>query len=313
MSANHPTDSQRLKLLVITLVLTAVISELLKLVVNISRPCQIDPNMYFSCLPDNAYPSGHTSISFSFVYPFLGHILFPIFYVLALLIGWSRVYEGFHSWFDIGGGIAVAGLSYSIAESFVIRQKNVVFSDNERPRQLVHASVGLLLCLMIWFAGIDTTYYFVLAGTCLGILMIHMVLIGIKPLNIDILLDMLERKGTIPGEGSMYYALGILFVLGLLRGNSAAAISVILILAIGDSVSTYVGMNYGRYKLPWNKSKTLEGSIGFAVGAMCALLVLPASVTAIVILLATVVESLPRLDDNITVPIVSSLVYYLMA
>ena len=133
-----------------------------------------------------------------------------------------------------------------------------------------------------------------------------------KPQGIDKLLDRLERRGTMPGEGSMYYALGALFVLGLLRENATAAASVILILAIGDSLATYIGMNYGKNRLPWNNRKTLEGSIGFAIGAMCVLLVLPLSATLVAILEAVVVESLPRLDDNITVPVVSSLVYYLL-
>jgi phytol kinase len=304
--------AQRLKLLIITLIATALISELLKLIVDIPRPCQIDPNAYIYCLPDHAYPSAHTSISFSFIFPFLGHILFPFLYCIGLLVGWSRVYEGQHSWMDIGGGISVAGLSYSIAEAFVIKQKNVIFGDNEQARQIVHASVGLFLCLMIWFAGIETTFYFVLIGTCLGIFLVHIVLTGIKPPCVDKLLDRLERRGAIPGEGSMYYALGSLFVLGLLKENATASASVILILAIGDSLSTYIGMNYGKTRLPWNNRKTLEGSIGFAVGAMCALFVLPLSVTLVAILAAVIVESLPRLNDNITVPVVSSLVYYLL-
>jgi phytol kinase len=305
-------SSPRLKLLIITLIATAVISEVLKLIIDIPRPCQIDPNAYTYCLPDRAYPSGHTAISFSFVFPFLGHILFPILYGIGLLVGWSRVYEGLHSWLDIGGGIAVAGLGYSIAETLVSRQKNVILGDNERARQLVHASVGILLCAVIWLAGIELASYLVLAGACIGIIVIHMVLIGIYPHGIDKLLAKLERSGALPGEGSMYYALGVLFALGLLRENAAAAVSVILILAIGDSVSTYVGMNYGKNKLPWNRAKTLEGSIAFAVGSMVALLILPVNITLLVILAATVVESFPKLDDNIAVPFAASIAYYLL-
>jgi dolichol kinase len=88
-------------------------------------------------------------------------------------------------------------------------------------------------------SGIATASYFVLSGTCVGILIIHLILTGIKLPGIDKLLERLERMGVIPGEGSMYYALGVLFTLGLLRDNSVAAISVILILAIGDSLATY--------------------------------------------------------------------------
>jgi dolichol kinase len=305
-------NSQRLKLLMITLIATAAISGLLKIIIDMPRPCQIDPTAYAYCLPDRTYPSQHTAVSFSFVYPFLGHVLFPILYGIGLLVGWSRVYEGQHFWLDIGGGIAVAGLGYMIAETVVIRQKNIVLDGDERARQLVHASVGLILCAVIWFVGLEFASYLVLVGTCLGILIVHLVLVGIKFNAIDKLLDKLERRGALPGEGSMYYALGILFALGLLRENAAAAVSVILILAIGDSLSTHLGMNYGKNKLPWNSSKTFEGSVAFAAGSMVAFLILPVNVTLFVILAATLVESFPQLDDNITVPFVCSIVYYLL-
>ena len=84
-------------------------------------------------------------------------------------------------------------------------------------------------------------------------------------------------------------------------------------LALGDGLATYVGKCCGNHKLPWNRNKTVEGSIGFVAGSACALLVLPVPATIFAVVLATVVESLPiRLDDNITLPVVTSLLYYLI-
>jgi len=312
MSANKlPISIERLKLLIVNIVATTAISILLKKVIAIPRPCQLNPNLYATCLSDFAYPSQHASTAFSFVFPLIGHAFFPLMYIIGLLVSWSRVYQGLHSWFDIGGGIAVAGLGYSIAEAIVVKQKNIIYRDDERARQAIHASMGLLLCSMIWFLGIESTLYFVLSGTCIGILIVHLTLIGINLPGIDKLLDRFERKGVMPGEGSMYYAFGVLFALGLLRDNPASAISVILILALGDGLATYVGKCSGDHKLPWNRNKTVEGSIGFIVGAASALLVLPMPATILIVVLATVVESLPiRLDDNITLPVVTSLLYY---
>lgn len=91
------------------------------------------------------------------------------------------------------------------------------------------------------------------------------------------------------------------------------AISVISILALGDGLATYIGTRYGRHKLPWNSSKTLEGMIGFAAGAICALFVMPAPATILVAMSATIVESLPlKVNDNIVLPVVSSLLYFFM-
>jgi dolichol kinase len=49
-------------------------------------------------------------------------------------------------------------------------------------------------------------------------------------------------------------------------------------------------------------------------GAMCALLIMPVSATLLVAALAAIVESLPlKLNDNITLPVVlSSLFYFLL-
>jgi dolichol kinase len=60
--------------------------------------------------------------------------------------------------------------------------------------------------------------------------------------------------------------------------------------------------------LHWNRNKTIEGWRGFAAGGLSAMLILPIPSTILVVLLATAVESLPvRLDDNITLPVVTSL------
>jgi dolichol kinase len=65
----------------------------------------------------------------------------------------------------------------------------------------------------------------------------------------------------------------------MLRNNPAPAISVILILWLGDGLAAYVGKCYGYHKLPWNRNKTFEGLMGFGAGSASALLVLPIAAT----------------------------------
>jgi dolichol kinase len=214
---------------------------------------------------------------------------------------------------DLGEGIAIAGLGYGMAEAIVFRQKNVIARKDERIRKSVHVISNLSACLFIWILGIQTTSYFVLLGTCIGILLIHLTIIGIRVPGIQESLKRVEREGEIPGEGALYNALGILFAIGVLRDNPAAAISVILILALGDGFATYIGTIYGRHKLPWNRSKTLEGMVGFAAGAIWALVAMPIPATILIVVLATIVESLPlKVNDNLVLPVISSLLYYLM-
>ena len=311
MPAPNPTSKERIKLLAVNLVVAAVLSIILRRPVDIHGADKFQLSLSSSYLTGLANPSIYASEAFSFVFSLLGQVLFPLFFVVGLLVGLSQVAEGMHSWMDIGESIAIAGFGFAVAEALVFRQKNAINRRDERARKIAHILSNISVCLLIWLVGTQTISYFVLIGTCVGIPLMHLTIIGIKLPGIEQWLKNVGREGEIPGEGAMYNALGILFALGLLRSEYAAAIASIMILALGDGFATYVGTIYGRHKLPWNNRKTIEGSIGFAAGAMCALLVLPLTITIIVVLLATIVETLPiRLNDNITLPVVSSLIYY---
>jgi len=288
---------QRIKLLLLSIVIAAAIAASLECLPKSVNCCQLQPI------------SGAISIMF----PLMGHGAFVLFYIIGLLVSWSELSGGQNCWLDLGEGIAIAGLGYAIAEAIFFRQKRAINRIDERARKAVHIISNLSACLFIWALGIQTVSYFVILGTFIGILLMHLKIIGLKIPGIDEWLRNVGREGEIPGEGSLYNALGILFVLSILRNDLAAAISVILILALGDGLATYIGTRHGRHKLPWNSSKTFEGMIGFAAGAICALLVMPVPATILVVMAATIIESLPlRVNDNIVLPVVSSLVYFLM-
>jgi farnesol kinase len=297
LSALNPTSKERLKLLFSSLIITASIAVSLKCIIDSAECSLLEP----------------TSCAFSFIFPLIGHVLFPLFYFIGLLAGWFQISGGPNFWLDMGESIAIAGLGYAMAEAIVFTQKKAINRKDESARKAAHIISNLSACLMIWTLGIQTTLYFILGGTYIGILLIHLTIIGIKIPGIEEWLRNVGREGETPGEGALYNALGILFALGLLRNDSAAAISVILILALGDGIATYIGTSYGRHKLPWNKNKTFEGMIGFAIGAIFALFAMPVPGTIFVVVLATLIDSLPiRVNDNIALPVVSSLLYFFM-
>jgi len=297
LAALNPRSMERIKLMLISLIIAELIVLLIRSLTD-TMECR-HPEL--------------VSGTFSIVFSLLGHVAFPIFYLLGLLASWDQVSGGLNCWLDLGEGIAIAGLGYGMAEAVVIRQKNVIARKDERIRKSVHVISNLSACLFIWILGIQTTSYFVLLGTCIGILLIHLTTIGIRVPGIQESLKRVGREGEIPGEGALYNALGILFAIGLLRDNPAAAISVILILALGDGLATYIGTIYGRHKLPWNRGKTLEGTAGFAAGAIWALVAMPIPITILIVVSATIVESLPlKVNDNLALPVISSLLYYLM-
>jgi uncharacterized protein (TIGR00297 family) len=119
-------------------------------------------------------------------------------------------------------------------------------------------------------------------------------------------------------SGVVIYPVTVLLLVLLFRRHMEIAGAAWAILAAGDSAAGWIGRRLGRTPIPWNRSKTAEGSCGFVVAAFAfswALLVwmghkpleaglLAASTT----LFAAFMESLPwRLDDNLTVPILSAL------
>jgi dolichol kinase len=305
------TQRDRLKLMGVTLALTVGISWALDLALSFPGQCMTGPAA--PGLQAHYYPSIEAGCAFSLVFPLLGRAIMPLAFIAALIVSALSVISGMSSWYDICISLAVSGLSYSISEGLIYKHKKTVYKEDEMPRKILHALVGLFFCAIILTLGMDKASMLVLAGTFLGILNIHLVLFGLKLPGTDLVMDKFERGGVMPGEGSLYYALGTLFTVGLLRDCPGAAIAVILMLAIGDSLATIVGGRYGRRRLPWNCRKTVVGSAAFMAGAMCSLIVVSSAITILIAALATLIESLPvKADDNITVPVAASLLFYFL-
>ena len=297
LSVLNPTLMERFKLLFISLIIAALLAVSLGSLIETTGCCQLEP----------------ISGAFSFVFPFLGYVTFPLFYTIVLLVSWYQVSSGLFCLLDIGEGIAVAGLAYAIAEAIIFKHKKATDRKDERARKAAHIVSNLAACLLVWILGIHTASFFVLMGTCIGIPLMHLTISGAKIPGIEQWLKNVGREGEIPGEGALYNALGILFALAILRNDSSAAIAVILILALGDGFATIVGTSYGKHKLPWNKSKTLEGTMGFAGGAAFSIIAMPMPETVLIVIFAAIIESLSiRVNDNIFLPVISSMFYYFL-
>lgn len=94
------------------------------------------------------------------------------------------------------------------------------------------------------------------------------------------------------------------------------------LLALGDGAATLIGQRWGSVSLPWNPDKSWAGSLAFFLSGWAAVTVLVAWTApgqygsafllvtgAVVAMLAALLESTPqRLDDNLGVPLVASLV-----
>ena len=116
-----------------------------------------------------------------------------------------------------------------------------------------------------------------------------------------------ERPNTEPFKGVAEFFLGCFFATLLFEPRIAMAS--IAVLSLADATSTLIGKHYGKHRLPLNKDKTVEGSVSFFITATVALLFFVSPPSAVMTaLIATFVEMIPKVDDNITIPIAVGMV-----
>lgn len=179
----------------------------------------------------------------------------------------------------------------------------------EESRKLIHMMIGIAFLLMLHFFGRRALEITLFGGILAGLFAMHLVLRSVRLPFISWFIDNFEREGVrVPGFGSAWYAFGILMAAVAISGIAplSAAIS---ILAFGDSLSSVIGKK-GRFSLPYNRSKTLEGSIAFFAGSLSACFFIgPAAIP--LALVCAIAESLPlSLDDNITIPAAAILFFH---
>ncbi len=178
----------------------------------------------------------------------------------------------------------------------------------EIERQIMHFLVGLGTIVMLFTFSRPFTagavFFVLLSGT----LMINARIQKLRIPFVEWFVERFERKGVLfSGFGSACYAAGVLIPLVFLSDVNHIA-ACILILAVGDGLSTIVGRG-GKHKLPYNKEKTLEGALAFFIGALpsvffIGILGIPLAV------LAAIIETVNfRIDDNLTVPIVCTIFF----
>ncbi len=120
-----------------------------------------------------------------------------------------------------------------------------------------------------------------------------------------------ERNGNF--TGAFYILLAGTLTIALFENHWLAATAITFEIA-GDVASAMVGRKFGRHKIRGQKS--VEGALGFLVVALLIIAVVPKvpyTVGIVGAVVASVVEAISiHRDDNLTVPLSSGLVMYLM-
>lgn len=106
--------------------------------------------------------------------------------------------------------------------------------------------------------------------------------------------------------GATYILLSVCFTVAMF--SRPVAVAALAFIIVGDTLAALVGRKFGRH---WFGRKSIEGTLACLVGTVMVALITPQLTLSIAIIgavVATVTEALStKIDDNITVPIISGL------
>lgn len=172
----------------------------------------------------------------------------------------------------------------------------------EFKRQFVHIFSGILMAALVWFAKPLLGFYILVPMVTLVFLL--WTIPRIMP-NIPVVRDLIfhfEREEDIknfPFKGAFWYNVGIILPVILLERNIACAI--IVILSLGDGMSTIVGKFFGKHRIG---RKSIEGFLSFFTFSALGAGVIVEPVTAITLaLIGGLIEMVEFFDDNLMIPV----------
>jgi len=177
----------------------------------------------------------------------------------------------------------------------------------ELRRQIFHICLGLLIVALLYyeFIGPWTLFITLIIGS-----IISFISLKYKIPLISWFLKKFERPMDHPGKGAICFLIGTLLAIKLFPKDIALAS--IMVLALGDSISHYIGKFHGKIKHPFDNRKRIEGHIagvifGF-IGALIFVNPLSAIVASFFAMLAEAMEiefNHRIINDNISIPLVA--------
>lgn len=191
--------------------------------------------------------------------------------------------------------------------------------SSDLSRKLIHIGTGPLF-VACWLLFRDTPSARWLAALVPFAITAQFLMVGAGFIRDEAAVKAMSRTGDRREilRGPLFY--GIVFVVLTLVYwyDSPNGIVALMLMCGGDGLADIIGRRYGKTRLPWNKGKSIVGSLGmFAGGFLAAATVLALYVVvgrfsqpfsmylvplAVIALAGTIVESFPFKDiDNITV------------
>jgi len=120
-----------------------------------------------------------------------------------------------------------------------------------------------------------------------------------------------ERKNTYFGSGAIWLALGALLSMGFIFSRNFL-IAILAAIFIGDPLATIVGVKFGKHRIFYNREKSVEGSFAYFAAVLAVAYPFIGLYALPIALIAAFVESWGiKIDDNLMVPIILSILLFL--
>jgi len=182
---------------------------------------------------------------------------------------------------------------------FVHRMPNLLVM-RETVRQLIHLWFGLGIAALVFFIDRTIVISVMAGGLLIGVILVDLILRGHQVPVISPLVQYGDRCDPLPGKGAFFFAVSALTCSILFPVSTV--VPALVALAVLDSVTTLVGVRFGRHRIYNGKSceGTLAG-IAVTVLAFIPFLTVPGAFVAAVI--AGIIELFTPVDDNLVIPV----------
>ena len=175
---------------------------------------------------------------------------------------------------------------------------------NEPLRKAVHLIFGLAIACFILFSERKLALYALVIALFLGFILSDALSRGYTIPGVSKIIATLERRDVLPGKGALFFALGALFSLTFFPKE--VTFIGLVVLALLDSVTTLVGVRFGRTRIYNHKS--LEGTLaGVAVTGAALCFLVPSAVALATAAVTALAELISPVDDNLVIPVVACL------
>lgn len=165
-------------------------------------------------------------------------------------------------------------------------------------RDVVQMLFGVVVALSVIALGMPVGAYAIFGMMLFGYLMNDMLMYD-KLHSAYMRILKLERESTVFGLGAVYLAIGTAFLVGFVHNESFVLFGIVA-LFFADSMATILGVHIHGPTLPYNRDKSVYGTLGFFVTLAIAGYFLIGIYALPFAMLMAISESLPLgIDDNV--------------